>query len=63
MSGFGDDLIQAMIEALANAKGKGPAIIHAPIVPREEREQGQRRNSESAAGLVWLIQREPAAVI
>jgi len=28
MDTFGDDLIQAMAEALAHAKGKGPAIVH-----------------------------------
>jgi putative transcriptional regulator len=49
MSSFGDDLIQAMTEALAKAKGKGPTIIHAPIAPREGREQSQRRNNEPAA--------------
>ena len=31
MSTFGDDLIQAMTEALAHAKGEGPAIVHAPL--------------------------------
>jgi hypothetical protein len=35
MSSFGDDLIQAMTEALAHAKGEGPAIVHAPMAPRE----------------------------
>lgn len=28
MSSFGDHLIQAMTEALAHAKGEGPAIVH-----------------------------------
>lgn len=35
MSTFGDDLIQAMTEALAHAKGEGPAVVHAPL-PREK---------------------------
>lgn len=39
MSTFGDDLIQAMSEALAHVKGEGPAVVHAPIAPREVREQ------------------------
>jgi len=38
MSTLGDDLIQAMNEALAHAKGEGPAVVHAPIAPREVRE-------------------------
>ena len=29
MSTFGDDLIQAMTEALAHAKDEGPAVVHA----------------------------------
>jgi putative transcriptional regulator len=39
MSTFGDDLIQAMTEALAHAKSEGPAIVHDPIALREVREQ------------------------
>ena len=31
MSTFGDDLIQSLNEALAHAKGDGPAILHAPV--------------------------------
>ena len=38
MSTFGDDLIQSLNEALAHAKGDGPAILHAPVTPREVRE-------------------------
>ena len=37
MSTFGDDLIQSLNEALAHAKGDGPAILHAPVTPREVR--------------------------
>ena len=29
MSTFGEDLIQSLNEALAHAKGEGPAIVHA----------------------------------
>jgi putative transcriptional regulator len=35
MSSFGDDLIQAMTEAFAHAKGEGPAMVHVPMDPRE----------------------------
>ena len=34
MSTFGDDLIQSLNEALAHAKGEGPAIVHALVTPR-----------------------------
>ena len=37
MSTFGEDLIQSLNEVLAHAKGKGPAIVHAPVNPREVR--------------------------
>ena len=33
MSTFGDDLIQSLNEALAHARGEGPAIVHAPVTP------------------------------
>ena len=48
MSTLGDDLIQAMTEALAHAKGKGPAIVHAPIAPREVREQAHLTQAQMA---------------
>jgi len=48
MSTFGDDLIQAMTEALAHAKGEGPAIVHAPVVPREVREQARLTQAQMA---------------
>ena len=38
MSTFRDDLIQSLNEALAHAEGDGPAILHAPVTPREVRE-------------------------
>lgn len=41
MSSFGDDLIQAMTEALAHAKGEGTAIVHAPHDPRTDRRRKQ----------------------
>ena len=37
MSTFGNDLIESLGEALAHAKGEGPAVIHSPVTPREVR--------------------------
>lgn len=48
MSTFGDDLIQAMTEALAHAKGEGLAIVHDPIAPREVREQARLTQAQMA---------------
>lgn len=48
MSTLGDDPIQAMTEALANAKGEGPAVVHAPIAPREVREQAKLTQAQMA---------------
>ena len=48
MSTFGDDLIQAMTEALAHAKGEGPAFVHAPIAPREVRELAHLTQAQMA---------------
>ena len=48
MSTFGDDLIQAMTEALAHAKGEGPAIVHAHIAPREVRVQAKLAQAQMA---------------
>lgn len=39
MSTFGDDLIQSLNEALAHARGEGPASVHVVLSPREVREQ------------------------
>ncbi len=41
MSTFGEDLIQSLNEALAHAKGEGPAVVHAPVTPREVRKQAK----------------------
>ena len=38
MTPFGNDLIQSLDEALAHAKGEGPAIVHTAVSPREVRE-------------------------
>ena len=49
MSTFGEDLIQSLNEALAHAKGEGPAIVHAPVAPREVRQQAQLTQAQMAA--------------
>ncbi len=48
MSTFGDDLIQSLNEALAHAKGDGPAILHAPVTPREVREHANLTQAQMA---------------
>ena len=48
MSTFGDDLIQSLGEALAHAKGEGPAIVHAPMAPREVRKQAKLTQAQMA---------------
>jgi putative transcriptional regulator len=48
MSKFGDDLIHAMTEALAHAKGEGAAIVHTPMAPRAVREQAHLTQAQMA---------------
>lgn len=48
MSTLGDDLIQSMTEALAHAKGEGPAVVHAPVIPREIREKAHLTQAQMA---------------
>jgi putative transcriptional regulator len=48
MSSFGDDLIQAMGEALAHARGEGPAIVHTPVDPREIRTRAKLTQAQMA---------------
>ena len=49
MSRFGDDLIQSLNEALAHAKGNGPAILHAPMSAREVRENANLTPAQMAS--------------
>ena len=49
MSTFGEDLIQSLNEALAHAKGEGPAIVRAPVIPREVRERAKLTQTQMAA--------------
>ena len=48
MSTFGEGLIQSLNAALAHAKGEGPAIVHAPISPREVRMQAELTQAQMA---------------
>jgi len=49
MSKLGKDLIQSLGEALAHVKGEGPAIVHAPLDPREIRERAKLTQAAMAA--------------
>lgn len=48
MSTFGEDLIQAMGEALAHAKGDDSAVVHAPVDPREIRTRAKLTQAQMA---------------
>ncbi len=48
MNTFGDNLIQSLNEALAHATGKGPAVVHAPVTPREVRRQAKLTQAQMA---------------
>jgi putative transcriptional regulator len=48
MSKFGEDLIQSLGEAVAHAKGKGAAIVHAPLDPSEVRKHAKLTQAEMA---------------
>lgn len=48
MSTFGEDLIQSLNEALAHAKGEGPAVVHTPVDPREIRTRAKLTQAQMA---------------
>ena len=48
MSTFGDDLIRSLEEAVAHARGKGPAVVHASVTPREVRKQANLTQAQMA---------------
>ncbi len=48
MSTFGEDLIQSLGEAIAHAKGEGPAIVHTPVDPRKVRTHARLTQAEMA---------------
>ena len=45
---FGEELIQSLNEALAHAKGDGPATVNAVLSPREVRKQLKLTQSQMA---------------
>ena len=48
MNTFGDDLLQSLSEALAHAKGEGPALVHVHVAPREVRKQAKLTQAQMA---------------
>jgi putative transcriptional regulator len=48
MSIFGDDLIQSLGEAVAHAKGEGPAVVHAPLEPKVVRVRAKLTQKQMA---------------
>lgn len=48
MSTFGDDLIQSLGEAVAHAKGEGPAVVHAPLEPKAVRVRAKLTQKQMA---------------
>ncbi len=48
MSTFGKQLVESLEEALAHAKGEGPAIVHTPVTPREVRLQAKLTQTQMA---------------
>lgn len=49
MSTFGDELIESLGQALAHAKGEGPAIVHKPASPRAVRKMVKFTQADMAA--------------
>ena len=39
MNTFGQELIESLTEAVAHARGEGPAMVHVVLTPREVRKQ------------------------
>ena len=48
MNTFGSDLIRSLEEALAHAKGEGPAIVHGSLTPREVRKRVKLTQAQMA---------------
>lgn len=48
MSTLGTDLVESLGEALAHARGEGPAIVHTPVTPREVRLQAKLTQAQMA---------------
>ena len=48
MTKFGKDLVQSLNEALAHAKGEGPATVHEPLNPVEVRKRANLTQPQMA---------------
>ncbi len=48
MTTFGNDLIQSLEEAIAHAKGQGPALVHSPATPQDVRVQAKLTQAQMA---------------
>ena len=48
MNTFGEDLIQSMQEAVDHLNGKGPAVIHSPINPKDVRKRAKLTQEQMA---------------
>ena len=48
MKTFGKELIQSLEEAIAHAKGRGPALVHDPVTPKEVREKVKLTQAQMA---------------
>ena len=48
MSTLGEELVKSLEEALAHAKGEGPAIVHTAVTPREVRLQAHLTQAQMA---------------
>ncbi|MBL4749769.1 MAG: helix-turn-helix domain-containing protein [Amylibacter sp.] len=49
MTTFGTDLIQSLNEAIAHAKGQGPAIVHYALEVKKVREKSNLTQKDMAA--------------
>jgi len=48
MKTLAKDLVQSLSEAVAHARGAGPAIVHAPLDPRRVRERAKLTQAQMA---------------
>ncbi|MCB1466343.1 MAG: helix-turn-helix domain-containing protein [Rhizobiaceae bacterium] len=53
MNDFGKDLIQSMQEAVDHLNGTGPAVVHAPVSPKDIRKRA-RLTQEQMAPLMGM---------
>lgn len=48
MSTFGEDLLLSLSQAVAHAKGEGPATVHAPLEPKTVRVRAKLTQKQMA---------------